>query len=70
MYHKSELRVNSKVTPRALLCWNLPFALQEGVKRELIRLEENGVLAPVKEPTESLSEITVVKKPDGSHSIE
>ena len=49
---KAKLHVNSNVTPRALTCRNLPFALQEDVKNELDRLEKIGVLEPVEEPTE------------------
>ena len=66
---EAKLHVNSNVTPRALLRRNLRFALQEDVKNELDRLVEIGVLAPVEEPTEWVSQMAVVKKPDGSLRI-
>ena len=66
---EAKLHVNSNVTPRALTCRNLPFALQEDVKNELDRLVKIGVLAPVDEPTEWISQMAVVKKPYGSLRI-
>ena len=59
---EARLHVNSNVTPRALPCRKLPFALQEDVKNELDRLVEIGVLAPVEE---WVSQMAVVTKPDG-----
>ena len=66
---EAKLHVNSNVTPGALPCQNLPFALQEDVKNELDRLVEIGVLAPVEEPTEWVTQMAVVKEPDGSLRI-
>ena len=64
---EAKLHVNSNVTPWALTCRrNLPFALQEDVKNELDRLVKIGVLVPVEEPTEWISQMAVVKKPYGS----
>ena len=66
---EAKLYVNSNVTPRALPCRNLPFALQEDVKNELDRLVEIGVLTPVEEPTKWVSQMAVGKNPDGSPRI-
>ena len=66
---KAKLQINSNVTPRALPCRNFPFAFQEDVKNELDRQVEIGVLAPVEEPTEWVSQMAVVKKQDGSLRI-
>jgi len=66
---KAKLHINSNVTSRALPCRNFPFAFQEDVKNELDRLVEIGVLAPVVEPTEWVSQMAAVKKPDGSLRI-
>ena len=66
---EAKLHVNSNVTPRVLPCRNLPFALQEDIKNELDRQVEIRVLAPVEEPTEWVSQMAVVKKPDGSLRI-
>ena len=56
---EAKLHVNSNVAPRALPCRNFPFALQEDVKRELDRLLEIEVLAPVEEPTEWVSQMAL-----------
>ena len=66
---KAKLQINSNVTPRALPCRNFPFAFQGDVKNELDRQVEIGVLAPVEEPTEWVSQMAVVKKQDGSLRI-
>ena len=63
------LSVNPNIPPRALPSRNLPLALQSDVKQELNRLVETGVLVPVDEPTEWVSQMAVVKKPNGSLRI-
>ena len=62
---EAQLHVNPEVPPTALPCRKLPLALQEDVKQELERLVEIGVLIP----TVWVSQMAVVKKPDGSLRI-
>ena len=67
---EAQLHVNPEVPPRALPCRKLPrLAFQEDVKQELERLVEIGVLIPLEEPTVWVSQMVVVKKPDGSLRI-
>ena len=68
-FGEAQLHVNPEVQPRALPCRKLPLALQEDVKQELERLVEIGVLIPVEEPTVWVSQMAVVKRPDGSLRI-
>ncbi|PFX14758.1 Retrovirus-related Pol polyprotein [Stylophora pistillata] len=66
---ESELHVDPDIPPRALPCHKLPIALQEDVKQELDRLVDIGILIPVEEPSVWVSQMAVVKKPDGSLRI-
>ena len=66
---ETQLHVDPNVPPRALPCRKLPLALQENVKEELNHLVEAGVLVPVEEPTAWVSQMAVVKKPNGSLRI-
>ncbi|PFX12096.1 Retrovirus-related Pol polyprotein [Stylophora pistillata] len=61
--------VSVPIPPRALSCRKLPIALQEDVKQELDRLVDIGVLIPVEEPSVWVSQMAVVKRPDGSLRI-
>lgn len=45
---------------------NIPFALKKKLKEELKRMTELGVITPVTEPTEWVSSLVVVEKPNGS----
>ena len=45
---------------------NLPFALKDKLKDELERMTQLGVIVPVTEPTEWVSSLVVVEKPNGS----
>ena len=42
-----------------------PLAIEDAVKEELDRLVEKGVLVPMTEPTERVSQMVVVHKPSG-----
>ena len=63
------LHVNPDVRPRTLPCRNVPTALKEDVKTEMDRLVELGVLVPVSEPTEWVSQMAVVRKANGKLRI-
>ncbi|CAB3995988.1 Hypothetical predicted protein [Paramuricea clavata] len=66
---ETQLHVDPYVPPRTLPCRKLPLALQENVKEELNHLVEAGVLVLVEEPTVWVSQMAVVKKPNGSLRI-
>jgi hypothetical protein len=59
------LQVNDEVKPKTLPCRKLPLSLQDDVKREIDKLVERNVLVPVTEPTEWVSQMTVVRKSNG-----
>ena len=44
----------------------LPLAVEEQVKNKIDRLVTEDVLAPVEEPTDWVSAMVVVKKPNGN----
>ena len=62
----SELK---NVTPKVLPCRKVSIAIQDVVKEELDRLVNKSVLVPVTEPTEWVSQMAVVHKPNGKLRI-
>ena len=58
-------RIDESVPPKVLPCRKVPIAIQDAVKEELDRLVNKGVLVPVTEPTEWVSQMAVVHKPNG-----
>ena len=63
------LKVNPDMKPRALPCRTIPVALRDTVKAELDRLVQKGVLVPVGDPTEWVSQMAVVSKGNGKMRI-
>ena len=57
------------VPPKVLPFRKVPIAIQDAVKEELDRLVNKGVLVPVTEPTEWVSQMAVVHKPNGKLRI-
>ena len=57
------------MSPKVLPCRKVPIAIQDAVKEELDRLVNKGVLVPVTEPTEWVSQMAVVHKPNGKLRI-
>ena len=55
-------RIDESVPPKVLPCRKVPIAIQDAVKEELDRLVNKGVLVPVTEPTEWVSQMAVVHK--------
>ena len=62
--HRLQIKQNSH--PQIMPNRRIPIALNDKLKVELKRLTELGVIAPMEEPTEWVSQIVLVKKPDGS----
>ena len=59
---EATLRIDESSPPKVLPCWKVPVAIQDAVKEELDRLVNKGVLVPVTEPTEWVSQMAVVHK--------
>lgn len=65
----AHLRVDPTIKPRVLPCRRLPFAIQGKVKSEIDKLVERGILQPVDEPTEWVSQMAIAEKSCGSIRI-
>ena len=61
-----EIRINPSVVPVQLPPRQVPFKIRELVKAELQRMENMGVISKVTEPTEWISQMVVVAKPNGA----
>ena len=59
------LEVDPSVPPVQMPLRRLPIGVRDKVAVELRRLEENGIIAPVTEPTSWVSALLVVAKSDG-----
>ena len=57
--------VDADVKPKILPCRKIPVALYDKVKEEIKTLENRGILIPIDEPTDWVSQMTVVRKPNG-----
>lgn len=66
---EATLKIDESVQPKVLPCRKIPLAIEDAVKVELDRLVEKGVLVPVTEPTEWVSQMAVVHKPNGKLRI-
>ena len=66
---EATLRIDETVPPKILPCRKVPLAIRDDVKKELDRLVEKGVLVPVTEPTEWVSQMAVVHKRNGKLRI-
>ena len=66
---EAELQVDAEVKPRTLPCRRVPFSLKTQVKEELDRLVDRGVLVPISEPTEWVSQMAIVQKSNGKLRI-
>ena len=62
-YH---IYLDPDVPPVIDACRKVPIALQDKLKQEILRMEGLNIIAPITEPTEWVSSLVTVKKPDGS----
>ena len=69
MEGKLHLEIDGTVTPVINPPCRVPFALKDKLKSELDRLEGLQMIWKVKEPTEWVSSLIVVKKPNGKLRI-
>ena len=60
------LDVDRSVKPVQMSVRRIPVAIKGKLKAELDRLEKLGVLGKIDEPTEWVSSLVIVKKPNGS----
>ena len=65
----AHLQVDPEIKPCALPCRNLPVALKADVQAELNTLVDRGVLIPVTELTQWVSQMAVVQKANGKLRI-
>ena len=65
MEGKLHLEIDKTVTPVINPPRRVPFALKEKLKSELDRLEGLEMIREVKEPTDWMSSLVVVEKPNG-----
>ena len=65
----AKLRVDPSITPRVLPCRTIPWSREEKVKNKLMDMMSGNILKMVEEPTDWVSQMTAVEKPDGSIRI-
>ena len=63
------LKLMEQVTPVINPPHRVPFALKDKLKSELDRLDGRQMIRKVKEPTEWVSSLVVVEKPNGKLRI-
>ena len=66
---KLKLNVLTDARPTSMTTRRIPVALKEPVKQELQWLEQKGLITPVDEPTDWISAMAVVHKPNGDFCI-
>ena len=66
---ETKLTLDPEKKPRQLPCRRIPFALQEKVKIELDHMVKRGILAPITEPTEWVSQMAIAEKSNGNIRI-
>ena len=66
---ETHLYIDPEVKPRTLPSRRIPLALHDQVKSEIEVLQQRGILVPVERPTEWVSQMTVVRKPNGKLRI-
>ncbi|KAL3887489.1 hypothetical protein ACJMK2_027430 [Sinanodonta woodiana] len=64
-----KLRLTDDAKPRALPARNIPLTVRTEVKEQIDLLIERGILIPVTEPTEWVSQMAITKKSNGSWRI-
>ena len=57
---------DDSVTPTVHPCRKVPFKLQKELKKELKKMEEQGIITKIDEPTDWVNSLVIVKKKNGS----
>lgn len=60
-----KIRLKENAVGKVENCRKVPVSLHENLKRELDKMEKLNVIAKITEPTEFVSNIVIVKKPNG-----
>lgn len=63
------MKVDSSVTPVIKPPRKIPVVLEKSVKKELDRMVQEGVITPVSEPTDLVSQMVATKKKNGEIRI-
>ena len=66
---KYKIHIDSSVTPTVAAQRKLPAAIREDVRAELKRMTNNGIIAPVSDPTSWVSSMVIIRKPSGKLRI-
>ena len=61
---KCDIRLKDKCEPKLHPPRKIPFAIKDMIKDELVRMENIGVITKVDKPTDWVSSMVVVRKPD------
>ena len=64
--YEYDIKIDANVPPVVHPPRRVPFALRSRLKAQLQKMEAEGVIAPVEEPTPWVNSLVVVKKPNGS----
>ena len=64
-----EIKIDASITPVVHPPRRIPYMLRDKVKAELDRMARMGIITKVEQPTQSVSPIVVVKKPNGDVRI-
>ncbi|KAI8737275.1 retrovirus related pol protein [Biomphalaria glabrata] len=66
---ETSLTINENIALVVSPCCNIPFAFQKKVEAEIETLVKRKILIPVNEPTDWVSQMAVVQKPNGDLRI-
>ncbi|XP_037828511.1 uncharacterized protein K02A2.6-like [Lucilia sericata] len=69
LQNKCNLKIRENISPIVDPPRKIPFKLHDKLKNELKRMTELNVIEPISEPTEWVSSIVIVSKPNGSLRI-
>ncbi|UYV60109.1 K02A2.6-like [Cordylochernes scorpioides] len=64
-----DIKISDKAEPKISPARRLPRALLQPVKEELFKMEEDGIIEKIEEPTVWAHPMVVVKKPSGKYRI-
>ncbi|UYV77245.1 K02A2.6-like, partial [Cordylochernes scorpioides] len=64
-----DIKISDKAEPKICPARRLPRALLQPVKEELFKMEEDGIIKKIEEPTVWAHPMVVVKKPSGKYRI-
>ena len=66
---RTTLTIDCSIKPKVLPPRKIPIAIRNDVERELNDLTAKGIISPINEPTDWVSQMAVVKKKNGSLRI-